>query len=69
VVHLEAEKIASEAMIALFERLAARNPTISVVLDNASYNSSAAIKSYLARDGAHHVTGALPDALPKRPDG
>ena len=54
VVHLEAEKITSEAMIALFDRLAARHPTaetIHLVLDNASYNRSAAVKGYLARDG------------------
>ncbi len=41
VVHLEADKITSAAMIALFDRLAARHPaatTIDVVLDNASYN-------------------------------
>jgi len=54
VVHLEAEKITSEAMIALFETLAARHPTataINVVLDNASYNRSAAVKAYLAEQG------------------
>jgi transposase len=51
VVQLEAEKITGEAMIALFETLAARHPTatvIKVVLDNASYNRSAAVKAYLA---------------------
>ena len=51
VVHLKAEKITSEAMIALFETLAARHPTataINVVLDNASYNRSAAVRDYLA---------------------
>jgi hypothetical protein len=51
VVHLEAERITSEAMIALFEKLAARHPSataINVVLDNASYNRSAAVKEYLA---------------------
>jgi transposase len=54
VVHLEADKITSEAMIALFETLAARHPTatdISVVLDKASYNRSAAVKEYLASEG------------------
>ena len=42
------------AMIELFDALAARHPTataIDVVLDNASYNRSSAIKDYLARDG------------------
>jgi transposase len=54
VVHLEAEKITSEAMIALFETLAARHPAaaaVNVVLDNASYNRSAAVKEYLASEG------------------
>jgi hypothetical protein len=53
-VHLEAEKITSELMIALFDRLEACNPTrraITAVLNSASYNRSAAIKAYLARDG------------------
>jgi transposase len=54
VVHLEAEKITSEAMIALFETLAARHPSataINVVLDNASYNRSAAVKAYVSSEG------------------
>ncbi|MGH7042753.1 MAG: transposase [Acetobacteraceae bacterium] len=58
VVHLQAGKITSEAMIALFETLAARHPTasaIKVVLDNASYNRSAAVKAYPARGLPHPV--------------
>lgn len=67
VVHLEAEKITSEAMIALFERLAAHHPTaaaINVVLDNASYNRSAAVKAYLARDGCRIRLVYLPAYSP-----
>lgn len=54
VVHQQAEKITSAAMVTLFDALAARHPgatAISVVLDNASYNHSAEVKAYLARDG------------------
>jgi transposase len=67
VVHLEAEKITSEAMIALFDRLTARHPSataIDVVLDNASYNRSAAIKGYLARDGCRIRLRYLPAYSP-----
>src|ERR1700761_5372393 len=67
VVHLEAEKITSAAMIALFERLAARPPSATaseVVLDNASYNRSAAIKAYLARDGCRIRLVYLPAYSP-----
>jgi transposase len=67
VVHLEAEKITSDAMITLFDRLAARHPTataIDVVLDNASYNRSAAIKAYLARDGCRIRLVYLPAYSP-----
>jgi hypothetical protein len=67
VVHLEAEKITSDAMIVLFDRLAARHPTaavIEVVLDNASYNRSAAIKAYLARDGCRIRLVYLPAYSP-----
>ena len=67
VVHLAADKITSEAMIALFERLAARHPAataIEVVLDNASYNRSAAIKAYLARDGCRIRLVYLPAYSP-----
>jgi hypothetical protein len=54
VVHLEAEKITREAMIAPFETLAACHPSataINVVLDNASYNRSAAVKAYVSSEG------------------
>ena len=67
VVHLEAEKITSEAMIALFERLVARHPTapaINVVLDNASYNRSAAVRAWLARDGCRIRLVFLPAYAP-----
>jgi transposase len=67
VVRLEAEKITSEAMIALFDCLAARHPAvpaIHVVLDNASYNRSAAIKAYLARDGCRIRLVYLPAYSP-----
>jgi transposase len=67
VVHLEAEKITSEAMIALFETLAARHPSataIHVVLDNASYNRSAAAKAYLAEEGCRIQLVFLPPYSP-----
>ena len=67
VVHLEAEKITSASIIALFDRLAARHPTamaIDVVLDNARYNRSAAIKQYLARDGCRIRLVYLPAYSP-----
>jgi transposase len=67
VVHLEAEKITSEAMIALFTLLQARHPgaaPIYVVLDNASYNRSAAVKAYLARDGCRIRLVYLPAYSP-----
>ena len=67
VVHQQAEKITSEAMIALFDQLAARHPTataINVVLDNASYNRSAAIRAYLARNGCRIRLVYLPAYSP-----
>ena len=67
VVHLEAEKITSEAMIALFETLAARHPSataINVVLDNASYNRSAAVKEYLASERCRIQLVFLPPYAP-----
>jgi transposase len=67
VVHLKAEKITSEAMIALFETLMARHPTataINVVLDNASYNRSAAVKEYLASEGCRIQLAFLPPYAP-----
>jgi transposase len=67
VVHLQADKITSEAMITLFETLAARHPTasaIKVVLDNASYNRSAAVKDYLAREGCRIQLVYLPAYSP-----
>ena len=67
VVHLQAEKITSEAMIALFETLAARHPgvpAIKIVLDNASYNHSAAVKAYLAREDCRIQLVFLPPYAP-----
>jgi transposase len=67
VVHLEPAKITSEAMINLFEALVARHPTASaihVVLDNASYNRSAMIKEWLARDGCPIRLVYLPPYAP-----
>jgi len=67
VVHLEAEKITSEAMIALFETLAARHPSataINVVLDNASYNRSTAVKAYVASEGCRVRLVFLPPYSP-----
>ena len=54
VVHHTAEKITSAAMIALFADLQARHPTASaiwVVLDNARYNHSRALRTWLAGEG------------------
>ena len=54
-------------MIALFETLAARHPTasaIKVVLDNASYNRSAAVKAYLAREDCRIQLVFLPPYSP-----
>jgi transposase len=54
-------------MIALFDHLATRHPqasTIHVVLDNASYNRSAAVKAYLARDGCRIRLVYLPAYSP-----
>jgi transposase len=65
--YLEAEKITSEVMIALFERLQARHPgatAINLVIDNASYNRSAAVKDWLARDGCRIRLVYLPPYAP-----
>jgi transposase len=67
VVHRQAPKITSEAMIELFEALAARHPTASAirgVLDNASYNRSAAVKRYVAADGCRIELVYLPAYSP-----
>jgi transposase len=66
-VYLEAEKITSAAMIALFERLQARHPNataINLVIDNASYNRSTAVKDWLARDGCRIRLVYLPVYAP-----
>ncbi len=67
VVHHQAAKITSEAMIELFNSLAARHPTASairVVLDNASYNRSATIKSYIAAESCRIKLVYLPAYSP-----
>ncbi len=54
-------------MIALFETLAARHPTataINVVLDNASYNRSAAVKVYLSSEACRVRLVFLPPYSP-----
>ena len=48
-------------MITLFERLPAQPPpatAINPVIDNASYNRSAAVKDWLARDGCRIAMAA-----------
>ena len=60
-------KITDAAMIELFDALVARHPTataIDVVLDNASYNRSSAIKEYPARDGCPIRLTCLPAYSP-----
>lgn len=67
VVHHTAEKITSAAMIALFEDLQARHPTasaISVVLDNARYNHSVALRAWLAGEGCRIRPVYLPAYSP-----
>jgi transposase len=52
VVTREAERITGAEMIALFEDLAKRHPkaeTITLVLDNATYNRAASVRDWLAR--------------------
>jgi transposase len=67
VVHRTAEKITSAAMIALFEDLQARHPTASaiwVVLDNARYNHSIALRTWLAGEGCRIRPVYLPAYSP-----
>lgn len=66
-VHREEELITSAAMIRLFDDLAARHPSatrIAVVLDNAKYNVSREIKTYLARAGCRIEFVYLPSYAP-----
>ena len=54
-------------MIAQFETLAARHPSataINVVLDNASYNRSAAVKAYVSSEGCRVRLVFLPPYSP-----
>ena len=67
VVHREADKITSAEMIALFRQLEASHPlatAIRVVLDNARYNHSAAIKAYVSADGCRIRLVYLPAYAP-----
>lgn len=67
VVHREAEKITSAAMILLFEDLLAMHPTataIGVVMDNARYNHSRELKEWLAGPGARIKPVYLPAYAP-----
>ena len=67
VVHRTAEKITSAAMIALFEELQARHPTASaiwVVLDNARYNHSIALRTWLAGEACRIRPVYLPAYAP-----
>jgi transposase len=66
-VHREADKITSAEMIKLFDDLQARHPTataISVVLDNARYNHSAEIKSYICGEECRIKLVYLPAYAP-----
>jgi transposase len=63
----EEEKITSSAMIDLFEDVAARHPTatlISVVLDNAKYNRSRELKQWFARQACRVRPVYLPSYSP-----
>lgn len=67
VLHRQEEKITSAAMIALFEDIAARHPSatvIPVVIDNAKYNISAEIKAYFAGAGCRIKPVYLPSYAP-----
>ena len=67
VVHREADKITSAEMIALFRQLEASHrlaTAIRVVLDNARYNHSAAIKAYVSGDGCRIRLVYLPAYAP-----
>jgi transposase len=67
VVHREAVKIASAAMISLFEDLLARHPAataIPVVMDNARYNHSKELRAWLAGPGERIKPVYLPAYAP-----
>jgi transposase len=67
VVHREAGKITSAAMIELFDDLQARHPAataIGVVLDNARYNHSKEIKAYISGEGCRIKLVYLPAYAP-----
>jgi transposase len=67
ILHREEEKITGAAMIDLFEDIAARHPTASaiwVVMDNATYNRSRALKAWLGREGCRITPIYLPSYAP-----
>jgi len=67
ILHREEEKITSAAMIDLFEDIAARRPTasvISVVIDNARYNRSRELKEWLGREDCRIRLIYLPSYAP-----
>jgi transposase len=67
VLHRQEEKITSAAMIALFEDIAARHPTVTaipVVIDNAKYNISHEIRAWFARDDCRIRPIYLPSYAP-----
>ena len=66
-VHRQTGRITSAEMILLFKDLEARHPTVSairVVLDNARYNHSKALKAWLARDDCRIEVIYLPAYAP-----
>ena len=66
-VHRQTKRITSAEMILLFQDLEARHPTASairVVLDNARYNHSKELKTWLAREGCRIELIYLPPYAP-----
>ena len=67
VVHRQEEKITSAAMIRLFEDLASRHPTVpqvTVVLDNARYNHSTELRTWLGQPECRLRLVYLPSYAP-----
>ena len=67
IVHRQEEKITSAAMIALFEKIAARHPratAIPVVIDNAKYNVSHEIREWFSKRGCRIKPIYLPSYAP-----
>lgn len=66
-IHHQEETITSAAMIRLFETLAARHPateTVTVVLDNARYNRSRELRTWLDQPGCRLRLVYLPPYAP-----